>query len=63
MRLNSHLAFDGRCEAAFKFYERILNARIVMIMRYGDSPMAPRDAVRVEEQGDPRNSGGRRKRF
>src|SRR5262249_10866281 len=40
MRLNSHLAFDGRCEAAFRFYERVLGARIVMLMRYGDTPVA-----------------------
>jgi len=39
MRLNSHLQFDGQCESAFKFYEQCLGGRIVVMMRYGDSPV------------------------
>ena len=28
MKLNSYLSFDGRCEAAFKFYEKCLDGKI-----------------------------------
>jgi PhnB protein len=40
MQLNPHLAFNGQCEAAFKFYEKCLSGKIVMMMTYGNSPMA-----------------------
>jgi PhnB protein len=40
MKLNPHLAFNGQCEAAFKFYEKCLNGKITVMMTYGDSPMA-----------------------
>jgi len=39
MRLNPYLSFDGQCEAAFKFYEQCLHGKIIMLIRYGDSPM------------------------
>jgi PhnB protein len=34
------LHFDGRCEAAFRFYERRLGAKIVFLLAWGDSPFA-----------------------
>ena len=34
------LPFDGRCEAAFQFYERCLNGKIAFMLRCGESPMA-----------------------
>jgi PhnB protein len=40
MKLSPHLVFDGRCEEAFRFYERVLGGRVVTMLRYGDSPMA-----------------------
>ncbi len=40
MRLNPYLTFNGQCETAFKFYEKCLGGKIVMMMTYGDSPMA-----------------------
>lgn len=40
MQLNPHLSFKGQCEAAFRFYEKSLGGKIVMMMTYGDSPMA-----------------------
>jgi PhnB protein len=39
MRLNPYLSFDGQCEAAFKFYEQCLHGKIIMLVRYGDSPL------------------------
>jgi len=40
MQLNAHLTFNGQCEAAFRFYEKCLGGKIVLMMMYGDSPMA-----------------------
>ncbi len=40
MRWNPHLTFNGQCETAFKFYEKCLGGTIVMMLPYGDSPMA-----------------------
>jgi PhnB protein len=39
MQLNPYLSFNGRCEQAFKFYERCLGGKIVAMMTYGGSPM------------------------
>jgi PhnB protein len=38
MRLNPHLQFEGRCEAAFKFYETCLGGKITFMMRYAETP-------------------------
>jgi PhnB protein len=35
-----HLVFNGQCEAAFRFYERVLGGKIVNILAYGNSPIA-----------------------
>ncbi len=40
MRMNPYLNFKGECEAAFKFYEQSLGARMGEVFRYGGSPMA-----------------------
>src|SRR5580698_1133371 len=40
MKLNPHLAFNGECETAFRFYERCFGGSIVTMLTYGDSPMA-----------------------
>jgi PhnB protein len=42
MRLNPHLAFNGQCEAAFKFYQQCLGGEIAVMMAYEDSPEAAR---------------------
>lgn len=38
MRINPYLAFDGTCEAAFRFYEKVLGGKLVMMMRHADMP-------------------------
>jgi PhnB protein len=38
MHLNPYLTFKGQCEAAFKFYEKVLGGKIEGIMRFGESP-------------------------
>jgi PhnB protein len=40
LQASIHLVFDGQCEAAFQFYERVLGGKIVNILAYGNSPMA-----------------------
>jgi len=40
MELNPYLTFNGQCEAAFKFYEKLLGGKIDAMMTYGSSPMA-----------------------
>ena len=40
MKLNPYLSFDGQCEAAFQFYERLFGGKIQMMLTYGNSPMA-----------------------
>jgi PhnB protein len=39
MELSPYLTFNGQCEAAFKFYEKILGGKIVTIMPHEGSPM------------------------
>jgi PhnB protein len=40
MQLSPYLAFNGQCDAAFKFYQQCLGGNIQTLMTYGDSPMA-----------------------
>ena len=40
MQLSPHLNFNGDCEAAFKFYEKWLDARIALMVPYEGSPVA-----------------------
>ncbi len=40
MQLNPYLIFNGRCEEAFKFYEKCLGGKIEAIFTFRDSPMA-----------------------
>jgi PhnB protein len=40
MKLTPHLVFGGQCEAAFQFYERCLDGKILTMLTYGNSPMA-----------------------
>jgi len=40
VQISPYLHFNGRCEAAFKFYERVLGAKIDGMFTFGESPMA-----------------------
>ena len=44
MQINPYLAFGGKCDEAFKFYEKVLNGKVVFKMTYGESPMADQTA-------------------
>jgi PhnB protein len=39
MQMNPYLYFDGDCEAAFKFYEKVLDAKIAVLMTHEGTPM------------------------
>ena len=41
MKLNPYLLFDGNCEAACKFYEQALGAKMQSLMRYREAPKQP----------------------
>lgn len=34
------LSFKGECEAAFKYYEKVLGAKLGLLFSYANSPMA-----------------------
>jgi len=40
VQLNPYLTFNGRCEEAFKFYERVLAGKITFTMTWGEMPEA-----------------------
>ena len=40
MKIVAYLNFDGECEAAFKFYERLLGAKLEALMSFGSTPAA-----------------------
>jgi PhnB protein len=40
MKWNPFLAFNGQCEAAFRLYEQCLGGKIVMLLTWGNSPIA-----------------------
>jgi PhnB protein len=40
MEMNPYLYFNGDCEAAFKFYERVLGAQILAMMKPEGMPAA-----------------------
>ena len=40
MQVNPYLVFDGRCEAAFKFYAQVLGGKIEAMMTHEGTPAA-----------------------
>jgi PhnB protein len=54
--LVTYLSFDGHREAAFKHYEKILDGKILMMVRYADAPadagipQNPETAASVDER-------------
>ena len=39
MKINAYLSFDGQCEAAFQFYEKVLGGKIEGLFRYAGTPI------------------------
>ena len=44
MKLYTHLNFGGNCEEAFRFYEKHLGGKIIMMMNQSQAPGAPSGA-------------------
>jgi PhnB protein len=40
MQLNPYLLFNGQCEAAFKFYEKVLGGKIEAMLPHEGTPAA-----------------------
>ena len=40
MQINPYLNFNGNCQEAFKFYEQVLNGKILFQMTWGEMPGA-----------------------
>lgn len=40
MKVNPYLTFNGQCEQAFKFYERVLDGKITFMTTWGEMPDA-----------------------
>lgn len=38
MKMSPYLAFNGNCEEAFKYYEKVLGGKIVIMMPHAGSP-------------------------
>ena len=38
MQVNPYLFFDSNCEAAFKFYEKVLGGKIELLLRNSEGP-------------------------
>lgn len=38
MRINPYLGFDGDCEEAFRFYEKVLGGKIAAMIPFSDMP-------------------------
>ena len=45
MLVQPYLFFDGKCEEALNFYKTGLDAQIVMLMRFRDSPVPPQPGI------------------
>ena len=45
MKVESYLFFNGRCEEAIDYYKRALDAEVVMMLRFKDSPEPPQPGM------------------
>lgn len=41
MQVNPYLFYNGNCEAAFKYYEKVLGAKIEAMMTWAEAPESP----------------------
>jgi PhnB protein len=48
--LSPYLHFRGDCEAAFKFYEKVLGGKIVRMSRFSETPMAEQMPAEMRNQ-------------
>ncbi|BDX08677.1 VOC family metalloprotein YjdN [Planctobacterium marinum] len=49
MHLVNYLIFNGRCEEAIEYYQKTLNAELVMLMRFEDMPAEGNEDCQMPE--------------
>ena len=52
MQVQPYLFFDGRCEEAVAFYQKVLGAEVTMLMRFKDSPVSQDCGMVGPDAGD-----------
>jgi PhnB protein len=45
MKVQPYLMFEGRCEEALAFYRKALDAKVITLMRFKDSPDPPQPGM------------------
>jgi len=50
MEISPYLIFNGNCAEAFKFYEKTLGGKIVMMQTYGESPAKDHVSAAVRDR-------------
>jgi len=50
MEFIPYLYFNGQCQEALKFYEKVFNGKIAMMMTYGQSPAAQHVPAEMRDQ-------------
>jgi PhnB protein len=52
MQVQPYLFFDGRCEEAVEFYQKVLGAEVTMLMRFKESPEPPAPGMVAPDAGE-----------
>ena len=50
MQVNAYLLFGGQCEAAFKFYEKTLGAKIGVVTTFGSAPGGDKSLAELRDK-------------
>ena len=48
MKITPYLSYSGKCEEAFKFYEKVLKGKITFMMKNSESPMADKTPAEAQ---------------
>ena len=54
MQVNPYLFFNGNCEAALKYYQKVLGAKIEAMMPYDERTARHADPAGLEEEDHAR---------
>src|SRR5690606_22240662 len=56
-KIHAYLNFNGNCETAFKFYEKVFKTENIGIHRFGDLPADPNFPMAEEDKNKIMNTG------
>src|SRR5690554_5477648 len=56
-KIHAYLNFNGNCETAFKFYEKVFKTENIGIHRFGDMPADPNFPMAEEDKNKIMNTG------